>query len=128
MTEPFDVDADDWNAEVNQSTMPVLVDFWHEFCVWCRRLDPVHAKLAGEFSSKLRFAKLDVLSSKQNNQIAVRYGVMGTPRLILFCDGRPIETLVGHRPRETLKRELQLMIETYQECFKQQTPLGKTDG
>jgi len=78
MTEPFDVDADDWNAEVNQSTMPVLVDFWHESCVWCRRLDPVYTQLAGEFSGKLRFAKLDVLSSEQNNQIAARYGVMGT--------------------------------------------------
>jgi hypothetical protein len=44
---------------------------------------------------------------------------------ILFCNGRPIETLVGYRPKETLKRELQLMIETQQDCFKQQTPLVK---
>jgi thioredoxin 1 len=125
MTEPLDIDADNWDVEVNRSDRPVLVDFWHEACVWCKHLGPVYSQLAGEFSGKLKFAKLNVLSNEGNNQLAAKFGVMGTPTVILFCNGRPIESLVGYRPKETLKRELQLMIETQKDCFKQQTPLVK---
>jgi thioredoxin 1 len=123
MTEMLNVDADDWRTEVDQSSVPVLVDFWHDACVWCRHLDPVYSQLAGEFVGKLKFAKLNLLSNERNNQLAAKFGVMGTPTMILFCNGRPIETLVGYRPKDTLKRELQLMIETHEDCFKQQTPL-----
>ena len=125
MTEALDIDADDWDTEVNRSSTPVLVDFWHDACIWCKHLDPVYSQLAGEFSDKLKFAKLNVLSNERNSQLAAKFGVMGTPTVILFCKGRPIETLVGYRPKETLKRELELMIETQQDCFKQQTPLVK---
>jgi thioredoxin 1 len=86
-------------------------------------LDPVYSQLAGEFMGKLKFAKLNVLSSGRNNQLAAKFGVMGTPTMILFCNGRPIETLVTYRPEDTLKRELQLMVETHEDCFKRQTPL-----
>ncbi len=123
MTEALDIDADDWDTEVNRSSTPVLVDFWHDACIWCKHLDPVYSQLAGEFSDKLKFAKLNVLSNENNNQLAAKFGVMGTPTVILFCNGTPIESLVGYRPKEMLKREIQLMIETHQECFKQQTPL-----
>jgi len=123
VTEPLNIDADTWHAEVHQSSTPVLVDFWHQACVWCRHLDPVYSQLAGEFSGKLKFAKLNVLLNEKNNELATRFGVMGTPTVILFCSGRPIESLVGYRPKETLKKEIQLMIETHQDCFKQQTPL-----
>jgi len=125
MTEALDIDADDWDTEVNRSSTPVLVDFWHDACIWCKHLDPVYSQLAGEFSDKLKFAKLNVLSNERNSQLAAKFGIMGTPTVILFCNGRPIETLVGYRPKETLKRELQLLIETQQDCFKQQTPLVK---
>jgi len=128
MTGPLDIDADDWDAEVNRSKTPVLVDFWHEGCIWCKRLDPLYSELAVEFSGKLKFAKLNVLSSEENNRVAAKHGVMGTPTLILFCDGRPIESLVGYRSKEILRRELEGMIETYQECFKQHTPLRKQGG
>jgi len=70
LTEPLDIDADDWDLRVNRSSMPVLVDFWHEACVRCKHMDPVYSQLAGEFSSKLKFAKLNVLSSEKNNQTA----------------------------------------------------------
>jgi thioredoxin 1 len=123
MATPLDIDSDSWHAEVHTSNMPVIVDFWHEACVWCKQLDPVFSQLAGEFSGKLKFARLNVLLDEKNNQLSTRFGVMGTPTMILFCSGRPIQSLVGYRPREMLRREIQLMIETHQDCFKQQTPL-----
>ncbi len=123
MTGPLDIDSDSWHSEVHASKVPVLVDFWHQACVWCKQLDPVFRQLAGEFAGKLKFARLNVLSDEKNNELATRYGVMGTPTMILFCNGRPIESLVGYRPEETLRREIHLMIETHEECFRQQTPI-----
>jgi len=128
MMQASDVDADEWDVEVDRSKIPVLVDFWHDACVWCKRLDPVYSELAAEFSGQLKFAKVNALSSEKNTQLAARFGVMGTPTLILFCEGRPIEALVGYRPKEMLRREILRMIDTYQECFKQHTPLGKHHG
>ena len=84
MTEPLDIDADTWHAEVHQSSTPVLVDFWHQACVWCKHLDPVYSQLAGEFSDKLKFAKLNVLSNEKNNQLATQFAGDGD------TDGDPI--------------------------------------
>lgn len=118
-----DVDSAEWDAQVLKAKEPFLVDFWHEACTWCRRLEPILVEVAKEFSGRLRFARLNVLSSEANNRLARSYGMMGTPTLILFCNGRVIEQLVGFRPKERLRREVQQMLEKYQDCFKQSTPL-----
>ena len=118
-----DVDAEDWETRVLESREPVLVDFWHDACVWCKRLEPELTEVAKDFYPKLKFARLNVLSSDSNTQLGQKYGIMGTPTLILFCNGRVIEQLVGYRPKDRLRRELQDMVDNYQDCFKQSTPL-----
>lgn len=123
MANPINLEADKWDSEVNQSKLPVLVDFWHDACIWCRRLEPFFNELSEEFSDQLKFAKLNTLSSEENNELAGKFGVMGTPTMILFCQGRPIQSLVGYRPKEALRDELKRMIETYNDCFRQQTPV-----
>ncbi len=123
MNELIDVDAKDWDTQVLKSKEPVLVDFWHDACIWCKRLEPELKEVAKGFSAKLRFARLNILSSDDNSGLGQKYGVMGTPTLILFCNGRVIEQLVGYRPRAQLKRELEDMVKNYQNCFRQSTPL-----
>ncbi len=118
-----DVDAEDWETKVLGSKEPVLVDFWHDACVWCKRLEPELAEVAKDFSPKLKFARLNVLSSDANTQLGQKYGIMGTPTLILFCNGRVLEQLVGYRPKDKLRREIQDMVTNYQACFLQSTPL-----
>ncbi len=118
-----DVDAEDWETNVLGSKEPVLVDFWHDACVWCKRLEPELAEVAKDFSPKLKFARLNVLSSDANTQLGQKYGIMGTPTLILFCNRRVLEHLVGYRPKEKLRREIKDMVDNYQACFKQSTPL-----
>ena len=120
----MDVEAKDWEAQVLKPEVPVLVDFWHETCIWCKRLEPELLKVAEHFAGKLRFAKLNVRASHDNMRIAQRYGIMGTPTLILFCNGRPVSELVGYRPRDRLTREVQGLMETYEACLKQSTPLS----
>jgi thioredoxin 1 len=125
LTGPIDLDASSWASEVEGSSVPLLVEFWHDGCVWCKRLEPFFNELAGEFAGKLKFAKLNILSDDRNLELAERFGVMGTPTLILFCRGRPLRSMVGYRPKEMLRREIQEMIDSYEDCFREHTPLAK---
>ncbi len=117
-----DVNAEDWETKVLESKEPVLVDFWHDACVWCKRLEPELADVAGDFP-KLKFVRLNVLSSGANTRLGQKYGIMGTPTLMLFCNGRVLEQLVGYRPKDKLRAEVQGMVDSYQACFEQSTPL-----
>ncbi|MEM3383364.1 MAG: thioredoxin domain-containing protein [Nitrososphaerales archaeon] len=121
----INIDSDNWDLEVNKSEKPVLVEFWHQHCVWCKKLNPIIDELARIFSEKLKVAKINILSNEKNARVAEYFGVMGTPTIILFCHGRPIESIVGYRPKETLFMEIQRMIDSYKDCFEKHTPLEK---
>jgi thioredoxin 1 len=62
----------------------VLVDFWQGGCIWCKRLDPELNAIMGDFSGKVKLARLNIFSRGENNEIAGKYGIMGTPTLLLF--------------------------------------------
>ncbi|HYY90920.1 MAG TPA: thioredoxin family protein [Candidatus Dormibacteraeota bacterium] len=119
----IDVDSTNWDDQVAKSKQLVLVDFWHDSCVWCKRLDPELSTLAGEFTGKLKFAKLNIFSSDGNAEIGRKYGIMGTPTLLIFCNGRPVDSLVGYRPRDVLRKELREKVDKAKDCFKQSTSL-----
>jgi thioredoxin 1 len=117
----IDVDSTNWEEQVAKSQLLVLVDFWHDACIWCKRLDPELNAVAEDFSGKLRITKLNIFSSDGNGEISRKYGVMGTPTLLLFCNGRPVDSLVGYRPRDALRKELREKLDKAQDCFKQST-------
>jgi thioredoxin 1 len=117
----LDVDVDSWEREVLQSDTLVLVDFWHEQCPWCKRLEPIYSEVSDEYKGKVKFVKLNVLKKPENQQIAVRYGVMGTPTLIFFCDGKPIETAAGFHPKERLTQLVNDVIDKHRECLEKST-------
>ncbi|MFB0513997.1 MAG: thioredoxin family protein [Candidatus Bathyarchaeia archaeon] len=119
----LDVNADTWGTEILQSDTLVVVDFWHEQCPWCKRLDPIYSEVSEEYENKVKFAKLNVLESDENQQIAVKYGIMGTPTLIFFCDGRPIETVTGFQPKERLKQLADDVIDKHRDCLEKSTAL-----
>ena len=121
MSEVLDVSAGDWEKEILKSNTLVLVDFWHERCPWCKRLAPIYSEVAKEYEGKVKFAKLDVLESQDNREIAVKYGIMGTPTLVFFCEGRPIETIAGFQPKERLKQLVDDMVDKHRECIKKST-------
>jgi thioredoxin 1 len=116
-----DVDSEDWEKEILGSDTLVLVDFWHERCPWCKRLDPVFYEVAEEYGDKVKFAKLNVLSSHQNNHLAAENGVMGTPTLVFYSDGRQIGTAVGFQPKDRLKQLVDEMLEKHKQCASQST-------
>lgn len=121
MADIVSVTSDSWKAEILESDRPVVVNFWGPACVWCKRLDPLYEEMAAAFEGKLKFAKVNVATAPQ---VAMQQGVMGTPTLKFFCRGRPVHEIVGFRPREQLRSEIQRALESSNDCIDQSTPMA----
>ena len=94
----------DFDAEVLHSKTPVLVDFWAAWCGYCRKIEPSVASIAGEYSGRLKVAKLDV---DRNRAIATRYRVAGLPTLLLFKQGRVVAAIRGYARKSEMVEMLQ---------------------
>ncbi len=90
-------------AEVLASSVPVLVDFWAEWCMPCRMLAPTVDELAGEYDGRIKFGKLNV---DQNREAAKQYGITGIPALLIFKNGQLARKIVGVKPKKDIKAEL----------------------
>jgi thioredoxin 1 len=88
-----------FDAEVLKSALPVLVDFTAVWCGPCKMLDPVVTQLSQEWDGKVKFVKLDV---DDNSNLAMQYGVMGVPTLILFVKGNPVQRVSGFQPKDRI--------------------------
>lgn len=118
-----EVNADTWDQEVLKSDVLTLVDFWHERCPWCLRLNPVYEEVATAYEGRVKFVKLNVLASPENRHVAVEQGIMGTPTLTFFCEGRPVETVAGFQPKDRLIALVDDVIAKHRDCLAQSTEL-----
>jgi thioredoxin-like negative regulator of GroEL len=123
MAGSVEANATNWTAEVLKSNVPTVVYFWHEQCTWCVRLSPIFSEVAEEYRGKAKFVKFNILASQENRELAADNGVMGTPTLMFFCQGRSIGQTVSYMPKEDLKKVLDNMLETYNRCLKQSSDL-----
>ena len=83
------------------ATGPVLVDFWAEWCGPCKAIAPALEEIGAEYAGKLTVAKVNI---DDNLQTPTTYQVRGIPTLILFKDGKPVDTKVGAMPKSALKQ------------------------
>jgi len=93
-----------FDAEVLQSSTPVLIDFWAPWCGPCRAIAPIVDELASEYAGKLKVVKMNV---DDNQQTPSRYGVRGIPNLIVFKNGKVHEQIVGAVPKSRLAQAVQ---------------------
>ena len=99
-----DLTDDNFEAEVTNSDLPVLVDFWAEWCMPCKMLAPAIEELAEEFAGKVKVAKLDTDEARET---AMKFNISAIPTLILFKGGEVAKKFVGLQQKAELKTALE---------------------
>jgi len=110
MTKTVEITNKNFEKEVLKSDIPVLVDFWAPWCQPCLMMAPALDELSEELDGKLKIGKLDT-EVPQNQELAMTYQIQSIPNMKLFKDGKVIKEFIGLRPKESLKAELNNIID-----------------
>jgi thioredoxin 1 len=99
MTDIKNLSLDNFDNEVSSSNLPVLVDFWAEWCGPCKSLGPILEEISNDLEGKLKVAKVNL---DENQDLAMKYSIRSIPTLLLFKGGELIDTKVGLLPKSDL--------------------------
>lgn len=102
-THTFEVTSVNFAREVEQSALPVLVEFGADWCPPCKMLAPIVDQIAQKHAGALRVGTVD---SDAHPDLTTRFFVRGLPTLILFQNGQPVRTIVGYQPREKIEAQI----------------------
>ncbi|HIB72504.1 MAG TPA: thioredoxin TrxA [Candidatus Marinimicrobia bacterium] len=98
---------DNFDTEVLKSNLPVLVDFWAEWCGPCKMITPIVEEIASDYAGKVKVGKVNV---DFNNQVAMQYGIRGIPALLVFKGGAVANQIVGAVPKNDITQILDEVI------------------
>ena len=108
MSEPIELTDDNFEQEVLNSDLPVLVDFWATWCGPCRMVGPIVDELAKEYVGKVKVVKLNV---DINGKTPIKYGIMSIPSLLFFKKGQVMEQIVGAVPKKNFVEKLEKILQ-----------------
>ena len=101
------LDDSNFDNEVLSSDIPVLVDFWAEWCGPCKQVGPTVEEIAGEYSGKVKVGKVDVTT---NQMLAGKFSVRSIPTLLVFKDGKVAGQIVGNVPKAKIAEKLDAVL------------------
>ena len=104
---PLEITDANFAQEVEQSDLPVLVDFWAVWCGPCRIIAPVVEELAGEYDGKLKVGQLDV---DNNPNVAMKYGIRSIPTLLVFKAGEVVDRIVGAVSKQAIEEKVKPLM------------------
>jgi len=107
MPKPTEVTADTFEEKVLESSVPVIVDFWAEWCPPCKMIAPILEEIAGEYDGRVLICKLNV---DENQAIAQKYGIRSIPTLLFIKDGQIQDQVVGALPKDMLTVQLEKLL------------------
>ena len=107
MSDEINLNEGNFDCEVLESSIPVLVDFWAEWCGPCKKLTPIVEELSSEYSGKVKVMKLNVDSAPE---VASRFGISGIPALYLFNKGNVVDNMVGVQSKDKIKEMLDKLL------------------
>ena len=96
-----------FKQEVLDSNIPVMIDFWAEWCGPCKMIAPLIEELAKEYSGKIKVCKLNVDDA---SQLAAQYSIFSIPTLLIFKNGKPIEQLIGAQSKKAISEKLNSVL------------------
>ena len=102
-----EVNENNFQQEVLESSIPVLVDLWAPWCMPCRMISPIVEELGNDNQGKLKVCKLN---TDENQNIAARYGIQGIPTLLFFKDGQEVDRIVGVTPKPIIQQKLDAIL------------------
>jgi thioredoxin 1 len=107
MADPVHVTDQTFKEEVLDSDVPVIVDFWAEWCMPCKPIAQVIEELAGEYEGRAKMAKVDVDS---NQEVAASLGIRSIPMLIFFKGGEHVDHIIGAVPKQMITEKLEKLL------------------
>jgi thioredoxin 1 len=91
----IDILYTDWDSAVSKAEGPIVVEFWHQSCPTCKKIEPIVRELPSKLEGRAKLVRLNVLENKETRRLAIEKGVIGTPTFKVYCKGSEIGEVVG---------------------------------